>query len=92
MQYLGYVAGALTTGSGLPQVIKTFRTKEAGDVSFTMYVIYLSAAVLWVIYGIIKQDGAIIITNTLTGMINVSMIVMKIKYDNKNQSTKTAAA
>lgn len=80
LKYLGYVAGALTTGSLIPQVIKTFRTKEADDVSFTMYIIYLSSTILWIVYGFLKEDWSIIGANAIACLLNIGMVSMKIKY------------
>ncbi|MFN7117694.1 MAG: SemiSWEET family sugar transporter [Saprospiraceae bacterium] len=80
LNYVGYVAGTFTTASVLPQVIKTWRTKEASDVSISMYIIYLIGAILWVIYGFIKSDWSIIITNGITCLLNIIMLVLKIKY------------
>lgn len=90
LNYLGYVAGAFTTGSTIPQLIKTLRTKEAADVSLKMYALYLSGTCLWIIYGIIKEDWAIIITNAASGLLSVIMVVLKYKYDQKNQQKAVA--
>ena len=45
---LGTVAGAITTLTFLPQVIKTSREKSARDVSLMMFVIAVTNEVLWI--------------------------------------------
>jgi MtN3 and saliva related transmembrane protein len=50
--YLGLAAGALTTISFLPQVIKTWKSKSAKDLSFGMFGIFSLGVLLWLIYGI----------------------------------------
>ncbi|MDF5717854.1 MAG: SemiSWEET transporter, partial [Rhizonema sp. NSF051] len=60
---LGLFACILTTISFLPQVIKTWKTKSAKDVSFGMVSIYIFAACMWLIYGFISKDVPIIMTN-----------------------------
>lgn len=93
LNYLGYIAGIFTTGSTIPQVIKTIRTREAGDVSVGMYLIYLSGTALWIVYGIIEKDGSIIIANAASGLLSIIMLILKFKYgkeDTKQPSAKPA--
>ncbi|RMH77120.1 MAG: hypothetical protein D6680_06105, partial [Cyanobacteria bacterium J007] len=40
--FLGLLAGTLTTISFLPQVIKTWKSKSAKDVSLEMFLIFCS--------------------------------------------------
>lgn len=47
--YLGYVAGALTVTSFLPQVIRTWRTKRTTDLSLGMFALLVTASTLWVV-------------------------------------------
>ncbi len=50
---LGLIAGGLTTISFLPQVIKTWRSRSAKDLSFRMFGIFSVGVLLWLIYGLI---------------------------------------
>lgn len=80
LNYIGYVAGAFTTGSTIPQLVKTIRTKEAADVSIRMYIMYLSGASLWTLYGVLRADWSIIIANGAAILLTTTMLVLKIKY------------
>ena len=55
----GFVAAALTTSAFLPQVIKTWRTKKAEDVSIVMLLMFITSEMILQIqrvrsYGILK--------------------------------------
>ena len=48
---MGYVAGACTTSSFLPQAIQIVKTKHIKDLSLSMYSILTSGLILWSVYG-----------------------------------------
>lgn len=77
---LGLLAGGLTTASFVPQVAKIWKTKSAEDVSLTMFVAFCIGVSLWLTYGFIKKDWAILLTNGVTLMLGLAILVMKIKY------------
>jgi MtN3 and saliva related transmembrane protein len=77
---LGLLAGGLTTASFVPQVAKIWKTKSAEDVSLTMFVAFCVGVCLWLTYGVIKKDWAILITNGVTLILGLAILVMKIKY------------
>ncbi len=49
---IGFLAAFRSTVSLIPQIIKTFRTKSAEDVSFFMLVNFLMTSLLWLLYGL----------------------------------------
>lgn len=77
---LGLLAGGLTTASFVPQVAKIWRTKSAEDVSLKMFVAFCLGVGLWLTYGVIKKDWAILLTNSVTLLLGLAILVMKIKY------------
>jgi MtN3 and saliva related transmembrane protein len=76
---LGLFAGALTTLSFAPQVIQTWRTRSAGDLSLAMLLIFLAGILLWLGYGLIKGDIAIIAANAVTIILIGLILVVKAK-------------
>ena len=76
----GIVAGVLTSISMLPQVVKIIRDKKAEDVSMVMLIILLSGIILWIIYGILRKDFPIIFSNGFSMLINIILIVLRIKF------------
>lgn len=77
---LGVVAGALTTSSFIPQIIKIIKTRSAKDVSLVMFIIISFGIALWLIYGILKGDIPIIIANSVTLVFNLTVLFLKYKY------------
>lgn len=78
---LGLVAATLTTTAFLPQLIKTWRTKSAKDLSFVMLITFSSGVLLWLLYGIYQNALPIIVANSITLILNLIIIVIKIRYD-----------
>ncbi|MCH5600441.1 SemiSWEET family sugar transporter [Niabella ginsengisoli] len=77
---LGYTAGLLTTLTFLPQVIKTVKEKSAKDVALNMFLIAAANQILWIIYGVLKNDLVIILTNVLILGLSLTMIFLKLKF------------
>ncbi len=63
---LGVIATALSTISLLPQVIRTWRTRSAEDISASWLIIALASMVLWICYGSLVSAYAIVWANALT--------------------------
>jgi MtN3 and saliva related transmembrane protein len=78
---LGYLAGLITAFTFLPQVLKTWKTKSAKDVSLAMFVIALTNQILWLAFGILREDPVIIITNAVMLLMTGLMISLKLKYN-----------
>ena len=74
---LGSIAGIITTGSFIPQVYKTYKTKSVEDLSYWMLLLMLTGLTLWLLYGIELNELPIILTNAITGALVMSLIVMK---------------
>ena len=79
-QIIGLAAGILTASSLIPQVVKTIKEKKADDVSLVMLLILMTGIGLWIVYGIKRDDLPIIATNSFSLLVNVTMIVLRIKY------------
>ena len=77
---LGLVAATLTTSAFLPQMIKTWQSKSAKDVSLGMLITFCIGVFLWLIYGLYLQALPIIIANSLTLIFNLIILWLKIKY------------
>ena len=82
-QILGYTAGAITSLTFLPQVIKTWKEKSAKDVSLLMFIVAASNEVLWIVYGILQNDWGIILTNVCVLTMSLVMVFLKLRYDRK---------
>lgn len=80
---IGLVAGICTSCSLIPQVVKTIKEKKAEDVSLGMLLVLFIGVSLWIVYGLKKSDFPIIATNTFSAVVNITMVVLGIKYKKK---------
>ncbi len=77
---LGLVAGSLTTAAFLPQVLKTWRSRSAGDISLVMFALFSLGVLLWIVYGFRVGALPVIVANTITLMLSLSILMFKIRY------------
>lgn len=77
---IGLAAGFCTTLAFLPQAVKTWKSKSAKDLSLGMYSILCTGILLWLIYGILISDIPIIIANSVTLMLALSILYFKLIY------------
>jgi MtN3 and saliva related transmembrane protein len=80
IHYLGYLAGTLTVCSFLPQVFRTWQSRQARDLSLGMFAFLVTASTLWVIYGAVIGDWPIIITNVFMVLLNGAIGLAKIRF------------
>jgi MtN3 and saliva related transmembrane protein len=76
---LGSVAGVLTTLSFVPQVIKTWRTRKADDISLGMLLLFSLGVGLWGVYGVIIGATPVIVANGVTLVLAFVMVIMKLR-------------
>lgn len=77
---LGLVAAVLTTGSFLPQALKTWKTKSTKDVSIVMYLLLCAGIILWTVYGFLIWSVPVILANVISFIFTFSILALKIKY------------
>ena len=77
---LGYTAGAITSLTFLPQVIKTWKDKSAKDISMNMFLIAATNEVMWIVYGVLLNNWVIIATNSVVLVMSLIMISFKLRY------------
>jgi MtN3 and saliva related transmembrane protein len=77
---LGLIAGFLTTMAFLPQVVKTWRTRSAKDLSLVMFLLYCLGVFLWTIYGIMIDELPVILWNIITLILAAVILFFKIKF------------
>lgn len=80
VQILGLAAGACTTIAFLPQVLKTWKSRSAKDLSLGMFSFFCFGVLLWLVYGIMVNDLPVIIANMLTLMLASSLLFFKLRF------------
>ena len=78
---LGFIAGILTTGGNLPQVIKSYRTRSAEGLSFKMLLTLATGLALWTVYGAMTDSLPIILANGVGLVQFIALIVVKFRFD-----------
>jgi MtN3 and saliva related transmembrane protein len=77
---LGLVAASLSTLAFIPQVIKTWQTKSAKDLSFAMFFLMFTATALWLIYGLLMSALPIIVANATVLVLLAIILYFKLTY------------
>jgi MtN3 and saliva related transmembrane protein len=80
VQLIGLTAGVLTTISFLPQVIKTWKSKSANDLSLLMFSMFCSGILMWLIYGLLINDLPIILSNIATLSLAGTILFFKVRF------------
>lgn len=82
IDYLGLVGAFLSSVTFVPQVYRAWKTKSVGDLSIWMILILLANVSTWLIYGIVKNDFAIIIANSIILGLSLLMLAFKLSFRN----------
>lgn len=80
IQILGFVAAILTTVCWLPQALKTLRTKDTKSLSLVTQSVFAAGVGLWLVYGILVGNAPIIFANSVTFVLVVLILAMKLRY------------
>ncbi len=80
IEIMGIIAGGLTTTSLVPQVIKTYKSRSAEDLSLKMFSLFSLGVLLWLIYGFINEDLPIILANGFTLVLALTLLFFKFRF------------
>jgi MtN3 and saliva related transmembrane protein len=78
--WLGFTAGAITSIGFIPQLVRGFKTKHLNDVSYWMALVLATGMSLWLSYGFLRDDIAIIAANSFGVICNILLLIMKKYY------------
>jgi len=76
---IGTVAAICTTASYVPQVRKTWQTKETEDLSLRMLLLLAAGLTLWIFYGVLNSDFVIILANAASLALLSTLIYCKLR-------------
>jgi MtN3 and saliva related transmembrane protein len=77
---IGFVAGGLTTIAFIPQLLKTWKSRSAEDVSLGMLVIFCTGVALWLVYGLLIGAWPVILANVVTLVLALAILLLKVRY------------
>ncbi|WP_185236010.1 SemiSWEET family sugar transporter [Teredinibacter franksiae] len=68
IEVIGLIAACLTTFAFLPQALRVMKTQSTSDLSPTMYASFVVGVLLWLLYGIMLGNIALILANSVTAI------------------------
>ena len=83
-EIIGLIAGILTTGAFLPQIMQVFTTKSADDFSYSWLSMTIIGLSLWLMYGLLISSFPIVFFNFLTIMF--LFVIFYYKYSGRKGS------
>ena len=88
VKILGLTAGTISSIAFLPQVIHVWKTRSAKDLSLNMLGLLVLSVSMWLVYGILVGDVAIIYTNSMVLAMCLILLFFKFKFKQmKNEHT-----
>ena len=80
LEWLGYIAAALTTLAFLPQAVKTIHSRDTSGISLEMYVVFIVGVACWFGYGIALGSWPMILANAVTFVLAAIILALKLRY------------
>jgi MtN3 and saliva related transmembrane protein len=80
IQLLGFLAGTLTTVAFVPQVVRTWRTRSANDLSLAMLIVFALGVTLWLAYGVAISSSPVILANAVTLVLTLVLVAFKCMF------------
>ncbi|MFL1010887.1 SemiSWEET family sugar transporter [Flavisericum labens] len=84
IEIIGLIAAVLTTSAFLPQVYKTWKTKDVESFSLPMFLVFFIGILFWFIYGVLVKSIAMILANSVTIISSFLLLYFKVKYSKKS--------
>ena len=81
LDILGLVATSFTTSSFVPQVWRTWKTRDVSGISLPTYVIITIGLALWLVYGLLKNDLPLIVANAMMVVLTGAITIMKLRFE-----------
>ena len=67
----GVAASACTAVSLIPQLVTVIKKKKAENISVGMMLVLFVGLALWIVYGVLKHDYIIIVSNGISFLVNL---------------------
>lgn len=83
LDLLGLVATCFTTSSFVPQVWRTWKTRDVSGISLPTYVIITIGLALWLVYGWLRGDMPLMVANAVMVVLTVAITVMKLRFEQR---------
>lgn len=80
VEIVGYFGSFLSAITFFPQVYKAWKTKSVGDLSMAMILIVFTSTIVWIVYGVAKNIGPVILCNSIMFVLVASLIYFKLTF------------
>jgi MtN3 and saliva related transmembrane protein len=85
---IGILAATMTSIASIPQLVKTWRTKRAEDLSYGLLVFLLLGISLWLLYGLLVPALPIVL-ESVVGLGSIGAItILKVRYGMRSWSKR----
>lgn len=84
IEVLGLIAGGITSVAMIPQLIKVITEKNAEDISVAMLLVLITGLSLWVWYGILQNELPIILSNSFSVLVNITLLICCMMFKKKS--------
>ncbi len=81
VEQLGFFAAFLTTTAFVPQLVRVVRLRSARDISLGTFLMFSVGVLLWFVYGILSGSKPVMVSNGLTLLLSVSILILKLRFD-----------
>ena len=75
LETLATITGVVSSFAMLPQIYRIFKRKSAKDISIWTYLYMLAAGVIWVLYGLNIQNFPILVSNLISSLAMIGIII-----------------
>ena len=83
-EIMGHIGALLSSITFIPQVLKTWKTKSAGDLSMNMLLIVITSTVVWLVYAFSLNLLPVIIANSIIFVLSGLLIYFKLAFKAPN--------
>ena len=83
LDLLGLVATCFTTSSFVPQVWRTWKTRDVSGISLPTYVIITIGLALWLVYGWLRGDMPLMVANAVMVVLTGAITVTKLRFEQR---------
>lgn len=77
---IGVIAATITSLASIPQLVKTWRTRRADDLSYGLLAFLLAGISLWLLYGFLVPAVPIILESLVSLASICAITVLKVRY------------
>lgn len=79
-EVISYIGMLLIVGSGIPQVLRLFKTKSSKDISLTLYVMLITGVSCMLPYTIHDGNPLFILNYSLNLLLFLAILALSIRY------------